>query len=450
MKIRSMACLAVPLCWIVCGCGSDSDNETGPGGKTDAGSDAAPSDAAVDASEDGANDAGLDGATDTGTDGTADADASVEPGLLTIDDLTFQGAFRVAFGDGVSDTNYAVGTLAYNPDRSSLFIAGHAQKNAIAEFAIPQPSMATEVAALPVVEESLQPYVQVLEASPSGNPEGINRVTGMLWLDGQLLVNAENWYDAPGQNEDTTLVVRDATDLVGAVDGYFELAGAAHAGGYMAPIPSEWQSALGGPFLTGWASNYSIISRYSVGPSLFAFEPNDILDSQSGATGPVATTRHMDFPHGGGHYLGEDALVAEEGSASDLWNFLSRGIYGFVVPGTRTFAVFGSSGGVNSGIGYKITQNNGNLCGGYCAYDATDYYNYYWFFDVDEILAASETFEPRPYAYGPWPVPFDDGGRHHIIGGTFDPATMTLYLSLENAGQVGDYDRPPVILVFSL
>ena len=148
--------------------------------------------------------------------------------------------------------------------------------------------------------------------------------------------------------------------------------------------------------------------------------------------------------------MGADALVAEEGSASDLWNFLSRGVYGFVVPGTRTFAVFGSSGGVDSGIGYKITQNNGNLCGGYCAYDAADYYNYYWFFDVDEILAATETYEPRPYAYGRWSVPFDDGGRHRIIGGTFDPATMTLYLSLENAGQVGDYDRPPVILVFGL
>jgi len=65
------------------------------------------------------------------------------------------------------------------------------------------------------------------------------------------------------------------------------------------------------------------------------------------------------------------------------------------------------------------------------------YYNYYWFFDLDELLAASETIEPRPYGYGRWSVPFDDGGRHHIIGGTFDPARTTLYLSLENAGRVG-------------
>lgn len=443
MNSISMAWIAVSITCGVCGCGSDSD------GGTSVAADAGSETAADAAGSDVTTDTSQDVVTDTGTDGAADTDASA-PGLATIDDLAFLGAFRVEFGDSVSDTNYAVGTLAFNPDRHSLFIAGHAQHNAIAEFAVPEPSMETDVVALPVVSESLQPFVQVLDRSPSGNPEGINRVTGMLWLDGQLLVNAENWYDAGGQNQDTTLVVRDATDLGGVVDGYFELDGAAHAGGYMAPIPAEWQSALGGRFLTGWASNYSIISRYSVGPSLFSFEPNDILESAAGATGPVGTVAHMDFPHGGEHYMGDDALDAEEGSASDLWNFLSRGVYGFIVPGTRTFAVLGSSGGVDSGIGYKITQNDGNLCGGYCAYDANDYYNYYWYFDLDEILAAAETYEPRPYAYGRWSVPFDDGGRHHIIGGAIDQATSTLYLALANAGQVGEYDRPPLILVLGM
>lgn len=438
------------LCCGASGCGSNSEGDPGAGGATDAGSETAAPDASTDSGEDTLSDVDPDVTHDTGTDSAADADASVELGLLAIDDLTYVGAFRVAFGDSVSDTNYAVGTLAYNPGRHSLFIAGHAQKNAIAEFAIPQPSTATDVVALPVVEESLQPYVQLLDAVPNGNPGGVNKVTGMLWLEGQLLVNAENWYDASGQNEDTTLVVRDAAGLGGEVDGYFELEGAAHAGGYMAPIPSEWQAALGGPVLTGWASNYSIVSRYSVGPSLFAFEPKDILESAPGAEGPVATIVHMDFPHAGARYMGEEALVAEEGSASDLWNFLSRGVYGFIVPGTRTFAVFGSTGGIDSGIGYKITQNNGNLCGGYCAYDAGDYDNYYWFFDLDEILAASEAYEPRPYAYGRWSVPFDEAGRHRILGGTFDEATRTLYVSLANAGQVGEYDRPPLILVFSL
>jgi hypothetical protein len=121
----------------------------------------------------------------------------------------------------------------------------------------------------------------------------------------------------------------------------------------------------------------------------------------------------------------------------------SRGTYGFIVPGTRTFAVFGSSGGVDSGIGYKITQDDGTLCGGYCSHQAADHYNYYWFFDLETILAAPAPYELRPYAFGRWSVPFDDNGRHSIIGGAFDHQHSMLYLALSGAGQVGTYDRPP-------
>jgi hypothetical protein len=384
---------------------------------------------------------------------TDDADAPeetvVDPELLAIEDLEYLGAFRVSSEDfGVSNSNYAVGTLGFNPENDSLFLAGHAQHNAIAEFAIPTLGTATDVASLPLVETPLQPFTAVLDASPHGNPDALDRVTGLFCSDGSLLVNAELWYDAAGTARDTTLVVRDADALGGTVDGYFELDGAAHAGGYMAEIPEEWRTALGGTHLVGWASNYSIVSRYSVGPSLFVFDPQDLVGSSAGAEGPIATRAWMDFPHAGEHYLGTDALTTVEGSAPALWNFLSRAVYGLIVPGTRTFAAFGSSGGVDSGIGYKIIQDDGTECGGYCAYHADDYYNYYWFFDLDEILGASASYEPRPYAFGRWSVPFDDGGEHRIIGGTFDDAARVLYLSLDAAGQVGDYDRPPVIVAF--
>jgi hypothetical protein len=329
-------------------------------------------------------------------------------------------------------------------------VAGHAHHNAIAEFSIPTPSLAEEVTALPLVETPLQPFVEVLEAGPNGNPDGIDRITGLFWVEGSLLVNAERWYDAGGTARDTTLLVRDADQLTGAVDGYFELGGAAMAGGYMGPVPEAWRAALGGTHLVGWASNYSIISRYSVGPSLYVFDPADILSTSPGAQGPIATAARMVFPHEGARYLGADALTTVEGSAPALWNFLSRAVYAFIVPGTRTFAAFGSSAGVDSGIGYKIIQDNNNECGGYCAYAADDQYNYYWLFDLDTILAASAPHEPRPYAYGRFSVPFDDGGRHGIIGGTFDEAGGVLYLALENAGQVGTYDRPPLIVAFSV
>jgi len=183
---------------------------------------------------------------------------------------------------------------------------------------------------------------------------------------------------------------------------------------------------------------------------LFSFDSTTLLDDTAANSGPINATAFMNFPHGGGNYLSPDALQASQGSASPIWNFLSRAVYGFIVPGTSTFAVFGSSGGVNSGIGYKITQDNGNLCGGFCSYAAADNYNYFWLFDVQEILGAGQVYDIQPYAYGEFSVPFDNQGKNRIIGGTFDPATGMLYLSLKYAGRVGEYDRPPLIVGYQL
>ncbi len=383
---------------------------------------------------------------------TETATGSTDNELVQIEDFSYLGAFRLPGGTyGVSNVNYAIGPLAYNPDHHSIFFAGHDHHHAIAEFAIPELSLSDQLLDLNVADEPLQDFISLLELPAEGNPDALNRVTGMLYLDGQLIVNAENWYDAPGDNKDTTLVATAGNDLANsAIKGYFELDGAARAGGYMAPIPAEWQASFGAAYLTGWSSVYSIISRYSVGPTLFTFDPLEMLAVGTDSNGPVATTPFLNYAYGAGHYLSDEALVNEEGGASALWNYLSNGVYGFIVPGTSTFAVFGSSGGVNSGIGYKITQDNGNLCGGHCAYAADDYYNYYWFFDVREILDAEQPYDVTPYAYGAWSVPFDDNGSHSIIGGTFDEESGVLYLTLSKAGQVGTYDRPPVIVAFQI
>ena len=388
--------------------------------------------------------------TGRSADTPTEAAAPLPDEQLAITDLHYRGAFRLSSDTfGESDVNYAVGTLAFNPANDSLFIAGHAQRNAVAEFAIPSTVGTSEtVTDLPLVESPLQEFVAFLDDAPTGNPDGIDRIDGMYVADGRLIVNAERWYDAGGTARDTTLVL-DADNLDGPVDGYFELDGGVHAGGYMSDVPAEWRDVLGGPLLTGWAANTSIVSRHSVGPSLFTFDSAD-LSGDATVDPAIDTNEHMNFPYAGRRWITPDALEQNTTGASPLWNFLSKARFGFIAPGTSTFVVVGHTGGVESGIGYKITQDNGNLCGGYCAYDADDYSNTYWLFDVNDILAASDTHLPRPYAAGYWSVPFDDGGQHPIIGGTFDPDTATLYLALGNAGQVGTYDRPPLIVVYDV
>lgn len=365
--------------------------------------------------------------------------------LASLNDFSYQGAFRVSSEDfGDSNANYAVGTLAYNESNHSLFVVGHAHDNAIAEFAIPRKlGTGQNLTNLPLVNQPVQPFTKVLDRAP--NPDNLDRITGMTVFDGALLVNAENWYDAAGNANDTSLVVSNAANLAGKTSGFYQMEGGAQAAGYMSPVPPEWQATFGGPLLTGWASNYSIISRYSIGPSLFGFNASDL---RNGKPGPVDTTTHMAFPMG--TPLSPDALAKDQGKASAVWNFLSRGVYGFIVPGTRTFAVVGSSGGVDSGIGYKITQDDGNLCGGYCSRKVSDNYNYYWLFDLDQIAAASDPSTLRPYDYGRWNIPFDGNGQHRINGASFDPESSTLYMALDEAGQVEAYDRPPVIVAYKI
>ncbi len=369
----------------------------------------------------------------------------VDAGLASIGNFAYRGAFRVSSQDyGASSSNYAVGTLAYNRANRSLFIVGHSHDNAIAEFTIPnQLGTSRSLSSLPVVDKPRQPFTTVLDRV--SNPDALDRITGLYVLDNSLVVNAERWYDASGGARDTTLVISNANDLDGQVTGMHKMEGGAKAAGYMSPVPSEWQSTVGGSILSGWASNYSIISRYSQGPSLFGLDAGSIKRT---SPGPIATNTQMVFPENSP--LASNARETKRGTASPTWNFLSRGVYGFIVPGTRTFAVVGSSGGIDSGIGYKITQDNGNLCGGYCSYKAADVYNYYWLFDLDEIASAKDPSSPRPYDSGRWSVPFDGNGQHRINGATFDPESSTLYMSLDEAGQVGSYDRPPVIVAYQI
>ncbi|RZS93819.1 hypothetical protein [Aquimarina brevivitae] len=368
-----------------------------------------------------------------------------DPQLVTITDFQYQGAFRISSATfGASSSNYSSGPIAYNPDNHSLFIVGNEQVNAIAEFPIPELLDKATLAELNASEAPTQEFTTILNAV--ANPTGVDRINGMLYKNGQLIINAEKWYDASGTNENTTLVLRDANDLTNTtIDGYYQLNGAANAAGYLSYIPEEWQASFNASYITGWSSVNSIISRYSYGPSLFTFDENDVLNT-SASTGPINTNPFLNFSFANGNHI----TPPSNDPGQDLWNYLSEGIYGFIIPGTRTFAVFGSSGGVDSGIGYKIIQDNGNECGGYCAYQAADYYNYYWFFDLDDILNAENVWDPRPYAYGRFSVPFDEQGEHSIIGATFDSGSGMLYLCLSKAGQMGTYDRPPLIVGYKI
>lgn len=374
--------------------------------------------------------------------------------LLRIKDLKYVGAFRLpAKTYGSSSLNYAQGPIALGAEGKSLFIVGHAHHQAIAEFTIPELVAGEDLSKLKIAGDPIQPFAKVLDRPAGGNPQGNNRIGGMLCLAGpdgpELLVNTYEYYDAPGDNTQSMLVVRNAGNLARSkVDGYYQVQGGpGHTAGWMSPVCPPWRKVLGGAFLTGASSGIPIISRTSVGPSAFLFDPMDVV-GKSAVSDPIATTALLDFSLS--CPLHED--LSNKSRKNDLWNHLSRAVYGLIVPGTRTYATFGSTGGNASGVGYKIVQDTGRKSGGYSSLVAADNYHYYWLWDLNDLAAVrsgrGKPHELRPYEHGRFRTSFE-GPSHKLGGGSFDHATGLIYLTALGAdNQQGRYSTPPVILAY--
>lgn len=367
---------------------------------------------------------------------------------LTLSDFQYVGAFTFP-GSTYGDSSLQYATPIMEQAGSSLFIAGHNHHDAIAEFVIPELVNSTNVDDLNSTGDPVQDFTRILERPTSGNPDGLDQITGMEIIDGKLVVNAITYYDGDGRNTDSTLVINQAANLSGSsIDGYLHMPGAARSAGWISGVPPEWQSEIGAPYISGFSSATSIISRHSVGPSAHALDPQDLF-SASASNPEIETTQLLEFSID--EPLNDD--LKNEGGQNDIWTFTTGAWYGFIVPGTRTYATFGYAAGMDSGIGYKITQSDGNRCGGYCPYDADDEYTYYWLFDVEEMLAVKngerQASSLRPYEYGKFPAPFQpDIGANRIQGGTFDASSGTLYLSLNDANLQGSYSRTPVVVAY--
>lgn len=372
--------------------------------------------------------------------------------LVHLADFQYQGAFRLPDDTfGTSSLNYSQGPVEYNPDNHSIFIVGHAHHQQIAEFAVPDLVASGHIPDLNMAGTPLQVFSDILGRVAGGNPQALDRVGGMAYIRGpagpELIVNAYEYYDAPGDNSQTTAVVRTADILsASAIEGFFSFqGGAGHTSGWISPIPPAWQNLLGGTHITGQSSGIPIISRCSVGPSAFAFNAMDMVDNPS-VPDPVPTVKLLNFSLA--QRLHDD--LANASLENDVWTHLSRAIYGFIVPGSRTYATIGHSGGHASGVCYKCTQNDGTLCGGYCPPDADDYYHYYWLWDVNDLLAVKagtmQSYDVRPYEYGVFPTPFD---TRTLGGGSFDPGTGKLYLTVQRVDTLqGTYSNPPVVAVY--
>ncbi|WP_200238473.1 hypothetical protein [Lamprobacter modestohalophilus] len=364
-------------------------------------------------------------------------------------ELVYEGGIRLEAGTfGSSRIAYSVGPIAVSEQSRTLWIAGHAHHFSVGAFELPEPVYSFQHNKLPIAKNT-QPFVKINpDVKLQGKP---GRITGLQVIGKKLWVNVAEYYDASGKNTNTTVVFDDAWDLQDSFQyGFFELKGRAHASGWMTPIPAEQVRDLGGEYVTGYASNIPINSRLSIGPTLFVWNPSEFDLTSNGVQIPATALINYSLSNP----LHEDAY--NKNGQNVLWTELSQAHIGFIPPGSQDYLVIGTSSGHESGIGYKIKQDDGRVCGGPCAYAHDDAYNYFWRYDLTDIAAVrAGTASPsslRPVEYGILPV--YNGrvrGAPLLIGAAFSPETSHLYLLFGSVdGTQSEWERQPALLIYSI
>lgn len=359
--------------------------------------------------------------------------------------LKSQGAFRLEAGThGTSRFGWSAGPIAVAED-GMIYAAGHVQHYSVGAFILNEDPGFGSIDKLPIAANT-QPFVKI---SPLYTPQkSANRITGIETFDNQLLLMNDEYYDANGNNNEFLTVLENRLNLDNSKQiGFFPITAKSHAAGWMSEIPEPLSKELNALYLAGSASNIPINGRHSIGPSLFTWFPfylENVKPMGSTVTMAPLIDYSLDNP------LHPD--LNNKNGSNDLWTELSYAAYGFISPDQTSYIVIGHSGGHESGIRYKITQENNRKCGGFCATDYKDYYNYYWIYSVEDIKKSFsgelQPHEVKPVEYGKLPL-LDY--RYLIKGADFNRKTNQLYLSTDKVDRTqSKFESQPIIWTFEL
>jgi hypothetical protein len=408
---------------------------------------------------------------------------------IELSHFEYKGAFRMPKGNLGGDStrgnslSYGGSALTYNPLRNSLFIVGHPHERMVVEISIPEIVQSTNINNLKTAGVLQAPSNITngnwdnlkMDGGAVGNgarPGGFlvhnNKLIGSSWAyyDGGKEAARSHFVASPDWRSTGTQFrgmyrVGQHPVTSGAVNGGF-------VGGYMAPVPEEWQPALGGPALTGMAA-LAIVSRTSLGPCAWVFDPNDV-----GEKDPAPATMLVGYP------IQYPTLGAYGDSASLYYNRATE-VRGIVFPEGGSSVLFfgrhglGKTGKGDScyGSGTKDPALHGTEVPGtngvkYC-YDPTDatkgvhaypYVYRIWAYDAHQFVKVKNgTVNPSTgQSYQPWDVipyaiwditfPFavEDA---HILGVAYDPSTQRIFISQQSGERYG-VEPFPLIQVFQL
>ena len=371
---------------------------------------------------------------------------------LELADLAYAGAFRLPATEANGETfSFGGGQLAFNAERDSLFVS--TRSGNVAEVTIPAP-LITKVIAELASASYLQPFNDPTEGHIKEVAADGATLSGLLVYGGRLHGTGLIYYDA----NNTQAVSHFSRPLVlsqRGVKGMVKVGPTGKTGfvaGYLATVPPEWQSRLGGPAITGQCC-IAIISRTSWGPSAFVFDPADVTAHKAAQAEPLLyyTSDHPTL----GRWEGSNPTY---GGSTQLGGLA-------VVAGTRTALFVGRNGAgpfcYGNGTGDRALANTRGADGEPYCFDPTNsdkgqhaypYHYQIWAYDLAELAEVRsgrrDPWEVKPYGVWPLEFPFPEPGVR-IGGVTYDAAGQRLFVAQMLADPDGFASRP-LIHVFRI
>lgn len=360
--------------------------------------------------------------------------------LIQKADLEYLGAFRLPRGGNGTTDGFSFGgdQLGFDPVHHSLFVG--TRGSGVAEVSIPTPVKSADIETLPfatILQTIHDPLEGGLSALPESNLRGLLVVGGKLYGTASIFYDANNSAKVSTFSRSTNLSTPSATPL----KALWQAEKSGYVGGWLALVPSEWQALLGGSVISGNCC-MPIVSRTSVGPSAFAWNPSDFGQAVVPAT-PLL------------YYTGEHATLGPWGGANSVYGGTTV-IGGMAIPeGTRSLLYFGANG---TGT---FCYGTGGASGGECFDPSTSSkgqhaypYNYQvWAYDLNDLAAVKagtkNPWDAKPYST--WQIEFPNNfvSGYGIGGVAYDSESQIIYVSQVQA-DVDGYSSRALIHAFKV
>lgn len=359
--------------------------------------------------------------------------------LADFSNFAYQGACRLDNSDfGTSGLRNNTGPIAVDVPNNRVFAISHSWERHLGAFTLPTLSTSSDYSALPVAGNE-QPFFDqyVLPPVALAPSSVVDTPVALSIVENELVLNVAPYYSGAGTSPETTIVFRNLDDLEnGDIRGWQQLDVAEFGSQWVTPIPTEWQTVLGGDYLWGAGNaKLAINGRLCMGMSAFVTNSSTFTGNvASGST--IPTVELMNFA-GADNPMHHDKNGLER--LNDLWGEYGGPECGFIIPGTRTYCVIGTHGG-EKGTQYKLADDNGSVSGGFAPRFIADNHYKYYLFDLNTLIAARDgarrTDSIRPYAYGKFDPPFmstvdaalDPEGFNPVGGVSWDQSTQTFYM----------------------